>query len=154
MSSSASSSGAILVRITQGGKTKRYISFVESQLSAEGRVVVVHAVGRACVKAITVAEVVKTLVPGLHQITDVGLANDADDPAGKSDDLSSGDAGSSTGSDEEDCEEEGRAEGEDTSESMDAEGEQALGRARVAITLSTGPLDARHVGYQPPSPGQ
>ena len=153
MSSFASSSGSILVRVTQGGRTKRYVSFVASQLAADAKddmVVVVHAAGRACVKAITVAEVVKTLVPGLHQITNIGIVGDVNDPAKGSSELSESDVGSSSaGSDGDDEREEEEEEG--TSESMSVEGEQALGRARVAIALSLGQLDERSVGYQRPA---
>jgi len=116
--------------------------------------VVVHAAGRACVKAITVAEVVKTLVPGLHQITNIGIVGDVNDPAKGSSELSESDVGSSSaGSDGDDEreEEEEEEEEEGTSESMSVEGEQALGRARVAIALSLGQLDERSVGYQRPA---
>ena len=154
MSSFASSSGSILVRVTQGGRTMRYVSFVASQLAADAKddmVVVVHAAGRACVKAITVAEVVKTLVPGLHQITNIGIVGDVNDPAKGSSELSESDVGSSSAGSDGDDEREEEEEEEGTSESMSVEGEQALGRARVAIALSLGQLDERSVGYQRPA---
>ena len=74
------------VRITSNGKTRNYIAFVAETFTAaladsENKTVVLTAVGKSAAKAITVAEVVKTLVPGLNQLNELSeiVAKEGDD---------------------------------------------------------------------------
>ena len=61
------------VRITSHGKSRNFIAFVAQTLTAEGddHVVVLTATGRSVAKAISVVEVTKSLVPGLHQLNEL-----------------------------------------------------------------------------------
>ena len=64
----------VVVRITSNGKTRNYVAFVTETLSLPANaetVVVLAASGPSVAKAICVAEVVKTLVPGLHQFNEL-----------------------------------------------------------------------------------
>jgi len=74
----------INIRITQNGKVKNYINYALKRLTGyiDGELVIdndenvidticFYGLGRASAKVITSAEVLKTLVPGLHQITEL-----------------------------------------------------------------------------------
>ena len=64
-----------VVRITSNGKSRNYIAFICETLSAQTasdmHVIILTAKGPSIAKAISVAEVVKTLVPGLHQLNEL-----------------------------------------------------------------------------------
>jgi hypothetical protein len=63
------------VRVTQNGKSRNYIAFAAERLSPStveaNLVVVLRGSGVSVAKVISVAEVVKTLVPGLHQLNEL-----------------------------------------------------------------------------------
>lgn len=70
----AEAASRVAVRITSNGKTRNYVAFIAETLSLPDNaetVVVLSAVGPSVAKAICVAEVVKTLVPGLHQLNEL-----------------------------------------------------------------------------------
>jgi DNA-binding protein Alba len=62
------------IRITSSGKMKNYIDYAEKNLTNAEKPnteVILKAMGRAINKAVTIAEILKRRVPGLHQITRV-----------------------------------------------------------------------------------
>ena len=78
----------INTRITQNGKVKNYINYALKRLTGyiDGELVInndesvidticFYGFGRASAKVITSAEVLKTLIPGLHQITELTSMN-------------------------------------------------------------------------------
>ena len=78
----------INIRITQNGKVKNYINYALKRLTGyiDGELVIdnnenvidticFYGLGRASAKVITSAEVLKTLIPGLHQITELTSIN-------------------------------------------------------------------------------
>ena len=78
----------INIRITQNGKVKNYINYGLKRLTGyiDGELVIdnnenvidticFYGLGRASAKVITSAEVLKTLIPGLHQITELTSMN-------------------------------------------------------------------------------
>mmetsp|Transcript_11794 Transcript_11794/g.14699 ORF Transcript_11794/g.14699 Transcript_11794/m.14699 type:complete len:145 (-) Transcript_11794:132-566(-) len=56
------------VRITQQGKPRNYISYAQSLFEKGADRIILKAMGRACNKAVTIAEILKRKAP-LHQIT-------------------------------------------------------------------------------------
>ncbi|EFJ26390.1 hypothetical protein SELMODRAFT_172788 [Selaginella moellendorffii] len=66
------------IRITTQGKTRNYITYAISLLQDKSSDVVLKAMGRAINKTVTIAEIIKRRVAGLHQITTIGSADFTD----------------------------------------------------------------------------
>eukprot|EP00232_Nephroselmis_pyriformis_P015758 CAMPEP_0182876792 /NCGR_PEP_ID=MMETSP0034_2-20130328/14352_1 /TAXON_ID=156128 /ORGANISM="Nephroselmis pyriformis, Strain CCMP717" /LENGTH=195 /DNA_ID=CAMNT_0025009597 /DNA_START=8 /DNA_END=592 /DNA_ORIENTATION=+ len=67
------------VRITTQGKMKNYITYGISLFQdKDKKVVLVKGMGRAISKAVTIAEILKRRVAGLHQLTELGSVNMVD----------------------------------------------------------------------------
>lgn len=112
------------VRITSHGKSRNFIAFVAQTLTAEGdnHVVVLTATGRSVAKAISVVEVTKTLVPGLHQLNELSQVEAPSD-------------GAEMDEDEE-----------------DVERPRSQSKLIISLSKSTSALGqpTTHYGYQPP----
>jgi len=58
------------IRVTTQGKPRNFISYATSLFKEKGATeVVLKAMGRAISKTVTIAEIIKRRIPGLHQIT-------------------------------------------------------------------------------------
>ena len=66
------------MRIASGGSIHGYITRLQSALSSDS-IACVTARGPAVAKAVTVAEITKRRVRGLHQSTQIGLASPNED---------------------------------------------------------------------------
>jgi len=62
------------IRITTQGKMRNYISYATNLLTDQNKKyneIVLKAMGRAINKTVTIAEIIKRRIPGLHQITQI-----------------------------------------------------------------------------------
>ncbi|KAJ7549885.1 hypothetical protein O6H91_07G073600 [Diphasiastrum complanatum] len=67
------------IRITTQGKMRNYITYATSLLQDKGATeVVLKAMGRAINKTVTITEIIKRRIAGLHQITSIGSTDITD----------------------------------------------------------------------------
>lgn len=69
------------IRITQNGKTRNYITYLQNQLESDGLEngeVCFYGSGRATTKVVCIAEILKDLITGLHQVTETLSIKDTD----------------------------------------------------------------------------
>eukprot|EP00244_Chara_vulgaris_P003742 TRINITY_DN169_c0_g1_i2.p1 TRINITY_DN169_c0_g1~~TRINITY_DN169_c0_g1_i2.p1 ORF type:complete len:290 (-),score=45.30 TRINITY_DN169_c0_g1_i2:842-1711(-) len=67
------------IRITTQGKMRNYITYATTLLQEKGATeIVLKAMGRAINKTVTIAEIIKRRVAGLHQITTIGSTDITD----------------------------------------------------------------------------
>eukprot|EP00245_Coleochaete_scutata_P004443 TRINITY_DN17065_c0_g1_i1.p1 TRINITY_DN17065_c0_g1~~TRINITY_DN17065_c0_g1_i1.p1 ORF type:complete len:238 (+),score=38.33 TRINITY_DN17065_c0_g1_i1:151-864(+) len=67
------------VRITTQGKMRNYITYTTTAFQEKGvQEIVLKAMGRAINKTVTIAEIIKRRIPGLHQITSIGSTDITD----------------------------------------------------------------------------
>ena len=131
--------GVTEVRVTSNGKSRNYIAFVCETLTREdaGHVVVLSATGLSTAKAVSVAEVAKTLVPGLHQLNELLAA-----ASENGDDKGLGAVG--VGAD-------GQEDGDEMEGSEDSRGLLPFGGKsllRISLSKSASALPRSHYGYQ------
>jgi len=63
------------IRVTAQGKMRKYILYATNLLETKDvKAITLRAMGKAIHKTVTIAELIKRRVPGLHQITEIGSA--------------------------------------------------------------------------------
>ena len=80
--SASASAEPVRIRITQNGKSRNYIKFLEIQLLTTSETtasVTIYGTGRATEKVVSVAEVLKTLVGELQQVSAISSTINAED---------------------------------------------------------------------------
>jgi DNA-binding protein len=141
-----------IIRITQNGKQRNYISYVEKLFNIEDEennnidTVIFHARGRAMAKVITIVEVIKQIsIDSLYQTTELFNVN-ADVP------IKSSSSSSSLQSDDEMDEEiSGNDETDDDNNEFEDEKLITKSVSEIRITLSKRQLNENKVGYQSPN---
>lgn len=164
--------------VTQNGKTRNYIERAVQALSGYGsdcipsendsgeqreptfpvyRYLVLQATGRAAAKVITIAEMVKEIIPNLHQINDlkrVAISRKVSSKKEDQDDIErESNEGNEDSEDNSDSNEDNMSMEEDVPADVEADGDESTESTErfasmFTITLSKHPLDRKHYGYQ------
>lgn len=66
------------IRITKEGILSKYIGYAFRLIQDEKKSLIIKAMGKTINKGITVAEIIKRRIPGLHQITELGTVQVVD----------------------------------------------------------------------------
>ncbi|KAI4321654.1 hypothetical protein MLD38_035012 [Melastoma candidum] len=60
------------IRITSQGRMRSYITYAMNLLQEKDREIMFKAMGRAINKTVTIVELIKRRIPGVHQVTSIG----------------------------------------------------------------------------------